>query len=270
MNSFKFKIMYLTYAFLSALIILIYMYSIRKQSRVDNHIQNLYPNTSDSIKYQLTWQKEFYFNRIEEFKKKPLGYNKIVLLGNSITKGGGDWTQRINASNIVNRGISGDYTEGIIKRLDEIIYYQPIAVFLLIGVNDLFKDNSNNPEINASYVAKNIIKIADIIKNGSPSTVVFIQTIIPINNQYYMKMKKVDYNFLKTYYHPSINEQIKKVNSILIKNKKHNIIDLHILFLNKEGILNPNVSSDGVHLNKEGYRIWSEAISAIIISLNKE
>ena len=93
-----------------------------------------------------------------------MGYNKIVFLGNSITKGGGDWGQRFNSSNIVNRGISGDYTEGILNRLNEIIFYKPIAVFILIGVNEFFKDNTNNLEVNPTYVANNIIKIADKIK----------------------------------------------------------------------------------------------------------
>ena len=85
-------------------------------------------------------------------------------------------------NNIVNRGISGDYTEGILSRLNEIIYYKPIAVFLLIGVNEFFKDNSNNTEITPAYVADNILKIAEKIKNGSPSTRIYIQTIFPINN----------------------------------------------------------------------------------------
>ena len=45
-----------------------------------------------------------------------------------------------DVNNIVNRGISGDYTEGVLGRLNEVIYYKPIAVFLLIGLNDFFDD----------------------------------------------------------------------------------------------------------------------------------
>ena len=148
MNPLTSKIKHFIYISLGVLFFLIAIYSIIKQSSVDNHIQNLYPDTSDHLKYQLPWQKEFYFNRINEFKNNPIGYNKIVFLGNSITKGGGDWGQRFNASNIVNRGISGDYTEGILNRLNEIIFYKPIAVFILIGVNEFFKDNTNNLEVN--------------------------------------------------------------------------------------------------------------------------
>ena len=161
MNPFTSKIKYSSYASLGVLFIVIAIFLILKQRPVNLNIQNLYPGTSQHIKHQLPWQKEFYLKRIKEFKNNPVGYNKIVFLGNSITKGGGDWGQRFNASNIVNRGISGDYTEGILNRLNEIIYYKPIAVFLLIGVNEFFKDNSNNTEITPAYVADNILKIAE-------------------------------------------------------------------------------------------------------------
>lgn len=231
-------------------------------------INNLYPKSSIQIKYQSPWQREFYFNRIEKFKNNPIGNNKIVFLGNSITEGAGDWNQRFSTENIVNRGISGDYTEGLLHRLNEIIFYKPIAVFLLIGINDFFKDNSNNLDINPIYIANNIIKIADTIKKGSPSTTVFIQSILPINNEHYMKIKKVNYSFLQPDYKPSINEQIKEVNSILIKNKKHPVVDLYTLFLNSESVLELKLSSDGVHLNQKGYQVWTNILSNIILGLN--
>ena len=92
----------------------------------------LYPSSDLKIEGQGDWAKKRYFKRIDDFKKKPIGYNKIVLLGNSITKGGGDWNKRLNVTNIINRGISGDISEGVLERLDEIVHYKPIAVFLLI------------------------------------------------------------------------------------------------------------------------------------------
>ena len=99
---------------------------------------NLYPDPNTIIKDQQEWQKKFYFDRILEFKNKPIGKNKIVFLGNSIIQGGGNWNNRYKSNNIVNRGISGDYTAGILKRLDEIIFYKPNSVFLMIGINEFF------------------------------------------------------------------------------------------------------------------------------------
>ena len=87
-----------------------------------NKVQDLYPVPDTIIEGQLDWQRKLYFDRIAEFKTNPIGKNKIVFLGNSIIKGGGDWNQRYGLNNIVNRGISGDYTKGILKRLDEILF----------------------------------------------------------------------------------------------------------------------------------------------------
>ena len=192
--------------------------------------KNLYPTPHTIIKDQLEWQKDIYFKRIAEFKKQPIGFNKIVFLGNSITKGGGDWNEKLNTNNIVNRGISGDYTGGVLIRLDEVIHYKPIAVFIMIGVNEFWNDNSDKPHLTPQYVAESVLNICKNIKKNSSSTKIFIQTILPVNNKQYLSVKKVDYNFLKPNYSPTVNEQINRTNTILKNNKEFEVIDLHPLF----------------------------------------
>ena len=229
-----------------------------------NDLEKLYPAPDIVIKGQLDWQKKFYFDRIAEFKNAPIGKNKIVFLGNSIMQGGGDWNHRYKSHNIVNRGISGDYTEGILKRLDEIIFYKPNSVFLMIGINEFFADNSEKPEVNPENVAKNILKIADIITKNSPKTKIFIHTILPINNDQYIKVKEANYNFLQDNYTPSINSQVEKTNSILKSNRQYEVIDLHSIFINKTFKLDINLSSDGVHLNENGYNLWVQETIELI------
>ncbi len=90
--------------------------------------KDLYPDKELSFPNQAQWQFDAYHKRIDEFKKDPIGYNKIVFLGNSITQGGGDWNDRFNISNAVNRGISGDCTVSMQARLEEIYHYKPIEI----------------------------------------------------------------------------------------------------------------------------------------------
>lgn len=224
---------------------------------------NLYPVSDISIKYQLDWQKKFYNEKIIEFKNNPIGHGKIVFLGNSITQGLRHHIHEFYREDIVNRGISGDYTDGVLARLQEIKYYKPKAVFLLIGLNDFFDDNSDRPERTPQYVAKNIFLISNKIQEKSPKTKVFIQTIIPINNQQYLK-DKPNVDFLFPYYEPSINEQINEVNKILKSNLSLNIIDLHPFFLNENLQLNPKFSTDGVHLSDLGYKNWINIVNPIL------
>lgn len=229
-------------------------------SAVDNA---LYPNINTKIKYQQDWQKDFYYKKLSEFEVSPIGFNKIVFLGNSITQGLLRHTDKLSGNNIVNRGISGDHTDGVLARLEEIIHYKPQAVFLLIGVNDLFEDNRSRPERTPEYVANNIFLISDIINKKSPNTKIFTQTIIPINNNQYLT-EKPNIEFLHADYSPSINEQINEVNKILKSNLSLNIIDLHSTFLNEDLQLNPKFSTDGVHLNDLGYQNWIDIINQIL------
>ena len=41
---------------------------------------------------------------------------------------------------------------------NEIIFYKPNAVFLMIGINEFFADYSEKPEVNPENVAKNILR----------------------------------------------------------------------------------------------------------------
>ena len=223
----------------------------------------LYPNINTKIKYQQDWQKDFYHKKLSEFKASPVGFNKVVFLGNSITQGLLRHTDKLLGENIVNRGISGDHTDGVLARLEEIIHFKPKAVFLLIGVNDLFEDNRSRPERTPEYVANNIFLISDIINKKSPNTKIFTQTIIPINNNQYLN-EKPNIEFLHVDYSPSINEQINEVNKILKSNLPLNIIDLNSTFLSEDLQLDPKFSTDGVHLNDLGYQNWIDIINPIL------
>ena len=233
-----------------------------------DHLSGLYPDSTAVIKYQLEWQRNFYKKRIKDYRDHPIGKNKIVFLGNSITYSMRHWDKKFNVRNIVNRGISGDYSDGIIERLDEIIYYKPLAVFLLIGLNDFFDDNTTRPGRTPEYVAKNILTTAKTIKQGSPETKIFIQTILPINNRQYLD-EKPQVNFLWSTYYPSVNQQINATNKILKENHEFEIIDLHPLYLNNDQSMKRDLSKDGVHLNENGYNIWIDRVKPLIDRVNK-
>ena len=239
------------------------MLSCDKQTLTKNSI---YPDSTFSIKHQLDWQKTFYRNRINEFRNEPIGNNKIVFLGNSITSGLRRWHEKFDVENIVNRGISGDYSEGVLSRLKEIVFYKPLAVYMLVGINDFFDDNSNRPERTPEYVAKNILLAAKIIQKGSPKTKIYIQTILPINNQQYLD-EKPHYQFLYSNY-PSINDQINKTNEIISKNNDFEIIDIHSAFLNNNREMIRSLSTDGLHLNDQGYEKWINILKPSIRSVN--
>ena len=201
-----------------------------------NTTNSLYPNENIFIKYQDKWGRNNYKKVVKEFKKSPLSNGEIVFLGNSITAGGNDWSVRLNYPNIKNRGIGGDVTDGVLYRLNEITYYEPKAVFLLIGINDLWNTSPIEPTVD--YISNNIIRITQEIKKKSPKTKVFVQTILPVEKQIYRSPKN-----------------------------SYSIIDLHSFFVDDKGLIIEDFFSDGIHLTEQGYNHWVKIISPIVQSI---
>ena len=204
---------------------------------------NLYPSSDLIISTHSDWTKTHYPKRIAEFKVNPLEMNDIVFIGNSITEQGEKWSEKVDNPKAKNRGIAGDTTEGILARLNEITFYEPEKLFLLIGINDLFHD-ANSVE----KVHENILKIVDEINSKSPDTEIFVQTVLPTTTE-------------------SLIPKITELNAVLKNSafeKSYTFINLHQRFVLLDGKMNMDFSTDGVHLNDKGYEIWSEILSNIM------
>ena len=214
---------------------------------LNSQSHNLYPNIGTEIMFQPEWAKKLYYERIEIFKQDTLKFNQIVFLGNSITQGGKNWNEKFGVVGISNRGVAGDSTDGVIARLNEIIHFTPKAIFLLIGINDIYNELTPSTD----YVANNILKIIKRINQELPETKIFLQTILPVEKEVY-KDKII-----------AVNGMIKTFES----QSKFEIIDLYSIFVNKEGKMKKEFSYDGVHLNDKGYQIWVDHIKPTVLNL---
>jgi hexosaminidase len=194
----------------------------------------------------------YYLQRVSHFKTLPQSKGDIIFLGNSITDGA-EWAELFNDINVKNRGISGDITAGVINRLDEITNRQPAKVFLLIGVNDLARNISTDSIVN------NIFLIADYVRQESPSTRLYVQGILPVNNVYG-----------KFATHTNKGEQIKIIDALLkgnANNHGYTYIDLYSSFVDENGKLRANLTNDGLHLKGEAYLIWKHIIYHYVYDL---
>jgi lysophospholipase L1-like esterase len=186
---------------------------------------------------------EHYPQRIAVFEKEPLETGHIIFLGNSITEMG-NWKQLMNDTTILNRGISGDITFGVLKRLDDVIKRQPSKLFLLIGINDIGKD------IPDAVIADNIRKIVMRVQAESAATKIYVESIMPVNPdilnfpQHYDKQQHII----------GTNKLIKKVTTQL----HVPYVNIHELFTDKQGRLDAKYTADGLHLTamRGGYEKW--------------
>ena len=168
------------------------------------------------------------------------------MLGNSITEGG-NWKSLLNDTTVINRGISGDVTFGVLNRLKEVTDRKPSKLFMLIGINDLSR---NTPD---EVIIENIFNIIGKIRSGSPQTIIYVQSILPTNESF----KNLNKNFLgKAEHIATINEQLKKYAGIM----KYTYVDLYTNFLDADGRMDARYSVDGLHLNPAGYAHWVEIL----------
>jgi hypothetical protein len=133
--------------------------------------QVLQPSFPDSL------FSTYYHQRVSLFRDLPQTKSDIIFLGNSITDGG-EWTEMFADLKVKNRGISGDNTTGVLNRLDEVYNRLPGKVFLLIGINDLARN------VSPDSLVKNILWINALIKEKSPQTKVYIQSLFPVNEKF--------------------------------------------------------------------------------------
>ena len=169
------------------------------------------------------------------------------MLGNSLTEGGGDWSKRLNTKNVRNRGIVGDEIMGIYDRLDQILPGKPQKIFLLTGANDVSHDMSTD----------SLVTLMDLLVNEiqtkSPETKLYLQSLLPINESF-GRYKKLNG---KTNQIPEINAKLKE----LAKKRNITFIDLFPLFTEKNtNILREKITTDGLHINAEGYEIWEKEL----------
>ena len=188
----------------------------------------------------------YYDQRKSLFELLPDMKKEVVFLGNSITDGS-EWCELLRNPHAVNRGISGDTSEGVLNRLYQVTRAQPAKVFLLIGINDLSKN------ISPDTVYVNIVKIVSTITKQSPKTRVYVQSIFPVNNTF----KTFANHTSRTPQVKAINEKLKNICPKL----GATFIDLFSILKNPtDDLLNPMYTNDGLHLLGEGYQVWAKAI----------
>lgn len=205
---------------------------------------------TNEIPYQSTWLKNHYNERMSMFQLQPLKEGDIVFIGDSITEMGMNWGVRFNDTRVKNRGIKADMTYGVLARLNEMQVSSPKAIFILIGINDIFNLYYQQEIQQLSSIAKNIQKITNELRTSLPDTQIFVQSLLPDHRDFISVLAR------------EVNQQIEQ-----IPNKQFQYIELHSSFVTPDGVLRPELTTDGTHLNAEGYALWHKILQPYIEAL---
>jgi lysophospholipase L1-like esterase len=190
-------------------------------------------------------------NRNYFWTKRADSQNAIVFVGDSLTGNWGNVAKFFPKYTVVNRGIGGDVTRGVLFRLKEdVLDLHPKAIVVNIGSNDL-----SAKEMTSDALA-NLSDILDKVHNEAPSVPVILCTLPPRDS----KEAPIDQNELK-----DLNAGIAK----LAQGKPNvTLLDLFPLLALPDGMPDTqNFKKDKLHLDTPGYTKWAAALEPIFEKL---
>ena len=203
-----------------------------------------------TIKKNVENSQDYFDKKVAQFTMENANFSKgqIVFIGDSITDlyHLDDYYQDLPLRTY-NRGIGGDVTGMLLKRIQVSLYdLEPTRVVLMIGINDI------NGGVSTDTILKNYNDILSGIKTKLPFAKVYTMSILPINNDVpsYIDVKKSTERIL------SINEEIKEMAS----NYSYQYMDLFSLVKDDNNHLKKEYSLDGIHLSEQGFVTWTNLI----------
>ena len=186
---------------------------------------------------------------------------KIVCLGDSITYGArlNDLSKRwsdLVANDLhiemINRGIGGDITTGMVARLhSEVLPLKPDAIVFLGGVNDI------NLTGNYRIPCANLVSV--IVTAANYQVPIFIGMPLPIEpKDMPVREWDTDRDYVKSV------ELLKKyahfVKHFCEGRANLRVVDFRSPFLNEDGSVRRELFDDGIHPNEEGHRIMADVL----------
>jgi lysophospholipase L1-like esterase len=150
----------------------------------------------------------------------------------------------------LNQSISGETTAGLLKRLNLLDRTEPETIFVMIGINDLLRGRSND------VVLQQQQQIIQDLKQTQPQAQIVVQSILP-----HAAAAATWEGRDRLLQLP--NSQIQQLNrelAAIAQAEEVYFLDLYSLFATKQGDLRMDLSTDGLHLNRQGYQTWSIAL----------
>ncbi|QYX34074.1 G-D-S-L family lipolytic protein [Sphaerospermopsis torques-reginae ITEP-024] len=152
--------------------------------------------------------------------------------------------------NWLNQGISSETSEGLLKRLDLFDRTKPEVILVMIGINDLIR-GVGDEEILANQ--KQIIRY---LRRTHPKAKIILQSILPHGGEEATWEGREKLLAIPNSRIRKLNEELEKI----ANQQRIKYVNLHPLFTDKQGDLRREFSTDGLHLNPQGYTVWRTAL----------
>jgi lysophospholipase L1-like esterase len=195
-----------------------------------------------------------YSDWLSLFEKESSTSGASIIAGDSIV-------QRIPPTllnnKVLNQGISGESSIGLLNRANQIASNKPKTVVLAVGINDLLAGR------NREDVYKNLMETVKRINTASPTTKIYIQSILPksapdeitaINKDYKDKIANVQ------------NKDILWINDRLRASggTSYSYFDAYSSIVSSNGSIKKEFTTDGIHLTGSAYTRLTELLNTLL------
>jgi len=189
------------------------------------------------------------FIRLNPSAKK----HSTVCIGDSITEQFPIAEMLSSSVPIYNRGIGGFTTSELLENLQVVLYdLEPRKVFLMIGTNDMGK--GSEPEQIALQIEKNCEQIQERL----PQAELFVESVYPVNERAAVSPFGLDGRSNEKIM--ALNERIQDI----CARKQLTYIPVYPQLIDENGALKTTFTTDGLHLNVQGYEAVSQTLAAYL------
>lgn len=180
---------------------------------------------------------------------KGQGNNRLaILVGDSLTL----WFPSENLPSgkfWLNQGISGENSTQIKSRIDAFAETRPDTIYVMAGTNDLRQGVSDRVILN------NIRQIIRSLHENHPQAQIILQSILPMRLSSIARDREA---LLQANRIPNLNLQL----ALIARQEGAGYLNLHNLFIDDNGQIQSDLTTDGIHLTSRGYQVWQEALNS--------
>ena len=195
------------------------------------------------------------------------GERRVVFMGDSITDSWDDprFGGFFPGRPYVNRGISGQTTPQMLLRFrPDVLDLKPVAVVILAGTNDI---SGNTGPATPAAIQGNLASMAELARAHGVRVV--LASLLPVSD--YDKNRE-GRPIIRTQQRPP--EQIRALNDWIktyAAANGHTYLDYYSATVDEHGLLQDDLSEDGLHPNSKGYAAMAPlAEQAITAALKKQ
>jgi lysophospholipase L1-like esterase len=151
----------------------------------------------------------------------------------------------------LNQAISGENSGGLLNRLYTLDNNEVEAFFIMVGINDLIWGGKDED------LAYNVRSMVNYLQDIHPDARIVVQSILPHGGERATWEGRDKLKAIPPERIAAVNKDLELVAAELGADYLH----LYPLFADGDGYMRSDLTTDGLHLNEDGYMVWRTAIA---------